>query len=386
MKNVSIIGSTGSIGRQALEVVTAHRDRYRVVALAAGQNWRLLLEQIVVHRPQLVAVATAEAARQLDENLPPGTKTEIYWGEEGLLACATCPEAQVVLTAVPGILGLSPTLAAINRGKDIALANKETLVAAGQLVMEQARRRQVAILPVDSEHSAIWQCLDQKPAATVAGIILTASGGPFRQAGIDLHRVTPEMALSHPNWRMGKKVTVDSATLFNKGLEVIEAHWLFGLDYQQIEVVIHPQSIIHSLVRFVDGSVLAQLGLPDMKVPIAYALSYPDRLPGVSPAPDFCRLGSLTFEAPDRERFPMLDLAYQAGRCGGTAPALLNAANEIGVEYFLTRRIGFADIFRLCSQVMELVPSRPVSSLEDIMLADKMARAKAGELISSIIH
>ncbi len=366
--------------------MAGHRDKYQVVALAAGQNWTLLLEQIVAHRPQLVSVATEQAARRLGESLPPGIKTEIYWGEEGLLAVATCPEAQVVLTAVPGILGLSPTLAAINRGKDIALANKETLVAAGSLVMEWARRQGVAILPVDSEHSAIWQCLDQKPAGSVAGIILTASGGPFRRSNIDLNLVTPEMALNHPNWRMGKKVTVDSATLFNKGLEVIEAHWLFGLDYQQIEVVIHPQSIIHSLVKFIDGSVLAQLGLPDMRVPIAYALSYPERLPGVSPPPDFYHLGNLTFEAPDRVRFPMLDLAYRAGREGGSCPTLLNAANEVAVEQFLAGRIRFTDIFRVASQVLERIPSQPVSSLEDVLLADDQARKKAGELISSIKH
>ncbi|MHB8918567.1 MAG: 1-deoxy-D-xylulose-5-phosphate reductoisomerase, partial [Desulfocucumaceae bacterium] len=337
------------------------------------------------YRPRVVSVSSRDDARRLSEEF--GTAGPgVLWGTEGILAVATCPEADTVLTAVTGTAGLLPTVAAIKAGKDIALANKETLVAAGALVTGLAARHGVRILPVDSEHSAVWQCLGGAGPGEVGSIILTASGGPFRKQPGDLAKVTVAMALAHPNWNMGRKITIDSATLMNKGLEVIEARWLFGVDYDRIRVVVHPQSIIHSMVEFVDGSVLAQMGLPDMRLPIQYALCYPGRLPSSMPRMDWFSLKDLTFEPPDTNRFPMLDLACQAGRRGGTAPAVMNAANEVAVECFLDERISFPSIYRVVEEVLwgHSVIERP--ELEEILEADREGREKARQLVKAGIR
>jgi len=405
---VSILGSTGSIGQQALDVISRYPERFFVVALSAGRNWQLLAGQIERFRPRLVAMAGEEDARLLAESLAGEYKPEICWGVDGLATVATCSGAQVVLTAVTGIAGLLPTVAAIKAGKHIALANKETLVAAGALVTKLAFERGVNILPVDSEHSAIWQCLaggsfaarSQLPgdainqdrvapcagmcAAEVENIILTASGGPFRREPEDLGAVTVDMALAHPNWQMGKKITIDSATLMNKGLEVIEARWLFGVDYTKIKVLVHSQSIIHSMVEFVDGSVLAQLGLPDMRLPIQYALGYPERLANDLPRLNWTELKALTFEPPDEARFPLLGLAFQAGRTGGTMPAVLNAANEVAVESFLDGKIKFTSIQTVVARVLERHTTMPEPDLEEILMADGNSRREAAGVIASL--
>lgn len=379
MKEIVILGSTGSIGLQTLEVIREFPGEFRVIGLAAGRNWPLLVKQIQEFHPRVVSLAGEEEARELKRHLSGEILPEIFWGEDGLVTVATCPGATVVLTALTGTAGLVPTVAALEKGLDIALANKETLVAAGSLVMELARRKVCRILPVDSEHSAIWQCLAGQPVGSINKILLTASGGPFRKEPADLSGVTVEMALAHPNWRMGRKITIDSATLMNKGLEVLEARWLFDLDYDRIQVVLHPQSIIHSMVEFVDGSVLAQMGLPDMRLPIQYALTYPNRLPNRLPRVNWFALGELTFEPPDTRRFPCLDLAFAAGRTGGTLPAVLNAANEVAVEAFLAKEIGFTDIPVIVERVMDAhkVICRP--QLDEIMAADGWARERALE-------
>lgn len=358
-------------------------DHFFVAGIAAGRNIDLVREQVARYRPRWVSVLNADDAAMLSAEFGP-EGIQVLWGDQGMLAVATCPEAHTLLTAVTGTAGLMPTVAAIKAGKDIALANKETLVAAGALVTELAERQRVKILPVDSEHSAVWQCMQGAGPGEIDSIILTASGGPFRKEPEDLGQVTVEMALAHPNWSMGKKITVDSATLMNKGLEVIEARWLFGLDYGKIRVVVHPQSIIHSMVEFVDGSVLAQLGLPDMKLPIQYALTYPRRLPGRMPRLDFLSLRELTFEAPDTGRFPLLGLAYQAGRRGGTAPAVMNAANEVAVEFFLAGKIGFPHIQRVVEEVLSGYDIIDRPSLEDILASDREARHRARELAQAL--
>ncbi len=404
MKGVAILGCTGSIGCQALDVLAQQKEYFEVVALAAGHGWELLRKQIMAFQPKLVSVAGEQEARLLRQNLPSGCNLEILWGLEGLNAVATHSSAQVVLTAITGTLGLAPTVAAIQAGKDIALANKETLVAAGAYVMPLAEKQGVSILPVDSEHSAIWQCLERRNPKTrgkqngkedfskvpgmesqeVGQIILTASGGPFRQEPQDLSAVTLDMALAHPNWQMGQKITIDSATLMNKGLEVIEAHWLFGMDYAKIKVVVHPQSIIHSMVEFVDGSVLAQLGLPDMRLPIQFALGYPGRLPNERlPRIDWQSLQPLTFEPPDNKRFPLLALAYEAGKAGGTMAVVLNAANEVAVQAFLAEQIGFMAIPDIVSQVLAKHHSIANPSLEDILAVDLESRRIAASYIAS---
>lgn len=376
-RKIAILGSTGSIGRQALEVIGSFGDDLQVVGLAAGGNWRLLAEQIKVFRPRVVST-TGAAAAKLAASIDIDPRPEICYGREGLLKVATLAEAEVVLTAVSGAVGLEPTIAALKAGKDIALANKETLVAAGPLVMKLAAAGGNRILPVDSEHSAIWQCLRGEDPAQVKEIILTASGGPFRSLDQEqLARVNVEMALAHPNWTMGAKISIDSATLMNKGLEVIEARWLFDVDWDQIRVVVHPQSVIHSMVEFVDGSVMAQLGQPDMRVPIQLALTYPKRLPNQLPRLNWFELGKLTFEPPDLKRFPCLKLAVDAGRRGGTAPAVLNAANEIAVQAFLSRQLAFPGIAATVESVLALhqVIDRP--DLEEILDADHWARVTA---------
>jgi 1-deoxy-D-xylulose-5-phosphate reductoisomerase len=383
VQNIAILGSTGSIGTQALDVVAAHPDRFRVTALAAHHNDNLLAEQIDRFRPEIAVLNDAAAAERLRKRYNGPAK--ILTGREGLLAAATHKETNTVLTAMVGFAGLEPTLAAIEAGKDIALANKETLVAAGELVTGLAAERGVKILPVDSEHSAIFQCLQGERRQNIRRILLTASGGPFRgRAKESLAAVTVEECLRHPNWTMGKKITVDSATLANKGLEVIEARWLFGVDYDRVEVVVHPQSVIHSMVEFADGSVIAQLGQPDMRLPIQYALSYPDRWPAELPRLDFFALKALTFEKPALDVFPALALAYAAGRRGGTAPCVYNAANETAVYAFLDRRLSFPAIAEVIAATCgrHAVVSSP--DLAALTAADAWAREYAGELIASM--
>ncbi len=385
MKRLSLLGSTGSIGEQTLAVVAAFPERFRAVALAAGRNVTKLAEQVERFRPERVSVADAAGARELRERLGDAA-VEIGVGAEGLEAVATHP-AEMVMSGLVGAVGLEPTLAAIRAGRDVGLANKEVLVMAGALVFREVRRAGVRLLPVDSEHSAIFQCLEGQRRQDVARIVLTASGGPFRTwTREQIASATREQALKHPNWEMGEKITIDSATLMNKGLEVIEARWLFDAPPEQIGVVVHPESIVHSLVEFVDGSVLAQLGLPDMRVPIALALSHPERLPLELPRFDLAALGRLHFEEPDRKRFPALDLAFAALRGGEAAPAVLNAANEVTVRAFLDGRIAFPAISETNAAVLEaFLGSRedgPLGSLDDARSADAWGRRAAEERLA----
>jgi 1-deoxy-D-xylulose-5-phosphate reductoisomerase len=388
VRRIAILGSTGSIGRSALSVVEGHEDRLRVVAMAAGENARLLAEQTVRFRPDLVAVGTDAARVELTTRLGRSAGPRaIAAGREGLLAVATHPEADLVLCATSGTASLEAVLAAIDAGKTIALANKEVLVMAGELMMDAARRRGVAILPVDSEHNAIHQCLHGRQPDEVRRLVLTASGGPFRTwTAADLARATPADALRHPTWRMGRKITIDSATLMNKGLEVIEAHWLFAVTPMAIEVVIHPQSIVHSMVELRDGSVMAQLSVTDMRLPIQYAFSYPDRWDGVLRGLDLARLGALEFHPPDHERFPCLALAYGALGHGGAWPVVLNAANEIAVEAFLAGALRFPDICRVISDVLERTRGAYATpaSLDDVREVDAWARGAAVEAIGML--
>lgn len=382
-QRVAILGSTGSIGTQTLEVAAAHPDKFKITALAAHHNDELLERQLEQFKPELAVLVDGKAAARLRNRYRGPAK--ILEGEEGLLTVAAFDKADTILTSMVGFAGLKPTIAAIEAGKNIALANKETLVAAGGLITRLAKAKGIAILPVDSEHSAIFQCLNGECRERVNKIILTASGGPFRGWTRDqLRHVTVEACLRHPNWSMGRKITVDSATLANKGLEVIEAKWLFGLDYNQIEVIIHPQSIIHSMVEFVDGAVMAQLGVPDMRVPIQYALSFPDRLPSGLPAVDFSKLGALTFMPPDTETFQALDLAYTAGRAGGTLPCVFNAANETAVQAFLARKLAFLDIATVIRHTMKDHQVILEPSLEDLYKTDKWARNCARDTINNL--
>ena len=382
-KKLTILGSTGSIGRNTLDVVSRFPERFEVVALAAGENIELLAKQAQKFRPHLVSCKNEALARKLAPLLPEGV--QLKYGKEGAIACATHPEAELVVSALVGAVGLLPTYEAIRAGKDIALANKETLVMAGPLVTEEAKRRRIKLLPVDSEHSAIFQALQAGKKEEVFRLILTASGGPFRtRPKEEFATITREEALRHPNWQMGAKITIDSATLMNKGLEVIEAHFLFGLSPERIIVKIHPQSIVHSLVEFQDGSVIAHLGIPDMRIPIAYALSYPERLPLDLPRLDLVAVSPLTFEEPDLERFPCLKLAYEALRLGGTAPAILNAANEVAVEAFLEGKIRFDLIPFLIEKTLQETESKPLEKLEDVIDADIFARIKAQEILSGL--
>jgi 1-deoxy-D-xylulose-5-phosphate reductoisomerase len=381
-KALAILGSTGSIGVSTLAIVAAFPERYRIVSLTAGSNVRLLHAQIKQFRPERVAVADEAVARQLHDELG-GTGPEILFGVDGLVQCATHPLADMVVSAIVGSAGLVPTMAAVRAGKDIALANKEILVAAGELFMAEVARQGVRLIPVDSEHSAIFQSLAGQQGGDVRRLILTASGGPFLKAGMDvLRRVRPADALAHPNWTMGQKISIDSATMMNKGLEVIEAHWLFNLPGEQIAVHIHPQSIVHSLVEYRDGALIAQLGIPDMKTPIAYALSWPERLPLNQPPLDLCRVGDLSFSEPDLQRFPCLGLAYQALSAGGTLPAVMNAANEVAVAAFLQERLGFLQIAQIISQVMMSHESTAIRELAQVLEADRWGRQRASELIA----
>lgn len=377
MKGISILGSTGSIGCNALRVVEHLSDRFRVVALGAGGNVSELAGQIARFRPGLVAVRDENAAIEL-RSLLGAYRPQIVVGEAGLVAVATHPEAETVVSATVGAVGFVPTLRAIEAGKRIALANKETLVMAGELMTAAAARSGAEILPVDSEHNAIHQCLRGERADEVKRLILTASGGPFRtRSEAEIASATVEQALDHPNWKMGAKITIDSATLMNKGLEVIEAKWLFGFDADRISVIVHPQSVIHSMVEMVDGSIIAQLGVTDMKHAIQYALTFPDRLENCLEPLDLTRASQLTFEEPDIERFPCLALAYRALCVGGTMPAVLNAVNEVAVSEFLAGRIGLNDIPAIIGSVMDDHSPEPASRLETIVSADSWARAQA---------
>ncbi len=371
MKKIAILGSTGSIGTQTLEVVREHKDELCVTALAAGRNKEKLKEQIAEFHPSLVSLSDEKLALELERELA-GSGVTVLHGMEGLVAVAGQEESDVVVTAVVGMMGILPTMEAIRKGKDIALANKETLVTAGHLIIPMAEEYGVSILPVDSEHSAIFQCLHSARRQDVDKILLTASGGPFRGKTLeDLEKVTLEDALRHPNWSMGQKITIDSSTMVNKGLEVMEARWLFDVDYDQIEVVVQPQSIIHSMVQFVDGAILAQLGTPDMKVPIEYALFYPERRHLSGERLDFGILKSITFEKPDYEVFRGLSLALDAGKEGGTMPTVFNAANEKAVAKFLKREIGYLDIIRLIEKCMNAHQIKENPSLEEILATEQ---------------
>jgi 1-deoxy-D-xylulose-5-phosphate reductoisomerase len=383
LKRIAILGSTGSIGRNALQVIEQFPDRFQVVALAAGRNVDLLIEQIQRFRPKVAAVLDQELANDLASRLPADIGVEVFAGSQGYQNIANCTDADMVLSSMVGAAGLIPTLSAIRAGKDVALANKETLVMAGALVMEEVRRYQIRLLPVDSEHNAIFQALEGHRREDLKRILLTASGGPFLNLPKEqLESVTPAQALNHPNWEMGAKITIDSATMMNKGLEVIEAKWLFDLAVEEIDVHIHPQSIIHSMVEYVDGSVIAQLGMPDMRVPIAYALAYPERLKLDLPTLDLFSVQTLTFQEPDLGRYPCLDLAFNACKAGGTMPAVLNASNEVAVQAFLDKRIPFLAIARLVDKVMQEHELAPAKELEAILAADTWARRRAEAIIN----
>jgi 1-deoxy-D-xylulose-5-phosphate reductoisomerase len=371
MKKIAILGSTGSIGTQTLDVVREHSDELQVVALAAGSNKERLKEQIKEFHPKLVSLSDEKKAQELKEELA-GEQVEVVCGMEGLIEVAGADSADVVVTAVVGMMGILPTMEAIKKGKDIALANKETLVTAGHLIIPMAKEYGVSILPVDSEHSAIFQSLQGEPKAALDKILLTASGGPFRGKSAEfLETVTLEDALNHPNWSMGPKITIDSSTMVNKGLEVMEAKWLFGVDYSQIEVVIQPQSIIHSMVQYVDGAIIAQLGTPDMRVPIEYALFYPERRSLSRDRLDFSKLSQITFEKPDYKVFRGLSLAIEAGKTGGTMPTVFNAANERAVAKFLKGEIKYTDIVRSIEKCMDAHKVSAHPDLEEILATEQ---------------
>jgi 1-deoxy-D-xylulose-5-phosphate reductoisomerase len=388
MIRVAILGSTGSIGQSALSVVETHADKVRVVALSAGRNVERLAEQVRRFRPTLVSAATSEGLDALRTLLPPGDQPrDMLAGDEGLVAAATHPDVDLVLCASSGAAGLEAALAAIDHKKTVALANKEVLVMAGAIMVDAARRHQVALLPVDSEHNAIHQCLHGRRPQEVRRLVLTASGGPFRTWDPEaLTRVTPQDALRHPTWQMGRKITIDSATLMNKGLEVIEARWLFDVPAPQIDVVVHPQSIVHSMVELTDGSVIAQLGVTDMRLPIQYAFAYPERWTAPVPHLDIQRMGTLEFGPPDLERFPCLRLAYEALTHGGAWPAVLNAANEVAVEAFLDGRLRFVDIARVVETALDAAgrETQVPTTLADVREADAWARRIALETVRTL--
>ena len=381
MKHLAILGSTGSIGVNTLDIVRQYPERFKVISLSAGVNTQLLEQQILQFRPKVVSVLSKELSEALQRDLS-HTSVEIVHGVEGLIQVATHPEVDQVVSAIVGAVGLIPTLSAIKTGKAIALANKESLVMAGKIVMEEAKRNNAQIFPVDSEHSAIFQALLGHQKEDVRRLILTASGGPFLHFPIArLQEVTVKEALNHPHWEMGKKITIDSASLMNKGLEVIEAHWLFNIPVEKIGVQIHPQSVVHSMVEYIDGSIVAQMGIADMRIPIAYALSFPQRLSLKLPPLDLSQTGALTFSSPDPERFPCLKLAYRSIEIGETMPAILNAANEIAVNAFLEGTIKFTEIPLLLQRVMEEHEVKSARTIEDILKADHWAREKAKAIL-----
>jgi len=395
MQRITILGATGSIGVSTLDVLARHPERYGVYALSAHSRVEELAAQCIQFRPARAVVGTAAGASQLSALLrAAGVNTEVEYGEAALCSIASAPEVDSVMAAIVGAAGLAPTLAAARAGKKVLLANKEALVMSGQLFIDAAQQAGAVLLPIDSEHNAIFQCMPQfggrmpavrDEAAGIAKILLTASGGPFLTRDVaTLDAVTPEQACKHPNWSMGRKISVDSATMMNKGLEVIEAHWLFGAPAERIEVVIHPQSVIHSMVSYMDGSVLAQLGNPDMRTPIAHALAYPERIASGVAQLDLTQIATLQFERPDFKRFPCLALAFDALKAGGTAPALLNAANEIAVQAFLDLKIGFRQIDRVIAHVMEALPHGAADSIAAVMAQDAAARAAAETYIAGL--
>jgi len=387
MKGIAILGSTGSVGVTTLDVVSRFPERFRVVAMAAGKNLDLLIDQVRRFKPELVSVASAELARDLKSRLG-SEKVDLVYGMDGAIAVATHRDAKFVMSAIVGAAGLRPTLAAAKAGKDVGFANKETLVIAGEVMTRAVRDSGVKLLPVDSEHNAIFQCLEGRQRANVKRIILTASGGPFLKLPPDrFAAVTVAEALKHPTWRMGAKITIDSASLMNKGLEVIEARWLFDLPAAQISVVIHPQSVVHSMVEMIDGSVIAEMAIPDMAIPVAYALAYPERLPMTHLKPlSLAECGALTFEQPDFSRFPCLRLAFEALEAAGTMPCALNAANEVMVAAFLAGEAPFLDIARNIETVMTRHSNQPARTLEDLIETDGWARAQTRELIGRHTH
>ena len=390
MKKISILGSTGSIGTQTLDIVTDHPDKFQVVGLATGNNIQLLSEQIRQFRPQIVAINNESQLEDLKSLISDLDYTPIILaGKEGVIEVARYGDSESVVTGIVGCAGLLPTIAAITAGKDIALANKETLIAGGPVVLPLVEKHRVKLLPADSEHSAIFQCLQGVPTGGLKKIILTASGGAFRDLPVEkLPQVTVADALKHPNWSMGRKITIDSATLMNKGLEVIEAHYLFGVDYNAIDIVIHPQSIIHSLIELQDTSVLAQLGWPDMRLPLLYALSWPERIYTDWEPLNLVKAGSLTFKEPDHQKYPCMGLAYAAGRAGGAMPAVLNAANEQAVALFLEEKISFLDIPRVIEKVCDrfAIHNSSNPSLDDILAADNWARQEVSNcLITNLV-
>jgi 1-deoxy-D-xylulose-5-phosphate reductoisomerase len=391
MQRITILGATGSIGASTLDVLARHPERYRVHALSAHGRVEELAEACRRFKPARAVVGTQDAAQRLAALLNElGLDIQVDHGEQALCEVASCAETDTVMAAIVGAAGLAPTLAAARAGKKILLANKEALVMSGQLFMDAVREHKATLLPIDSEHNAIFQSLPASyardpQAAGVAKILLTASGGPFLNRAVEtLGEVTPDEACKHPNWVMGRKISVDSATMMNKGLEVIEAHWLFGAPADLIEVVIHPQSVIHSMVSYTDGSVLAQLGNPDMRTPIAHALAYPERIASGVAQLDLTSMAALEFHAPDMQRFPCLALAFDALRAGGTAPSLLNAANEVAVQAFLDRRIGFRDIDRVVRRVMDEEPHGAASSIEAVLAQDAHARLAAGRIVDTL--
>jgi len=384
VKRISILGSTGSIGTSTLEVVSLFPDRFKVVGLTAGENIDKIETQIRRFKPSIVSLASEEAAKNLRDRCE-DINVEVLSGMEGLIRISTIPEADIIVSAIAGSAGLIPTFAAVKAGKTIALANKETMVMAGEIITQEAKGKGVELLPVDSEHSAIFQVMQGERWEEVHKIILTASGGPFlKTSSEEKRKATVKDALKHPNWNMGTKITIDSATLMNKGLEVIEARWLFDVSINQIEVLIHPQSIIHSMVEFRDGSVIAQMGVPDMRIPIAYALSNTERLDLIMPRLDLAKIGMLTFEKPDLKRFPCLSYAYDVVREGGTMPVVLNSSNEVAVRAFLQKRIGFLDIEILVRETIERHKVSHAKTIEDVLMVDKWAREEAERIAGKI--
>lgn len=382
MKKIAILGSTGSIGVNALRVIQANPEKYQVTALGAGKNIRLLLEQIKRFRPLTVAVMEETAADELKAQMTNSGRPEIFFGTEGFIRLATMTEADTIISAMAGAAGLLPTYSGIKAGRNIALANKETMVMAGSLVMAEARKHGVSILPIDSEHSAILQSLQGHPREDLKRVILTASGGPFKDLSLEeMSKVTPAQALNHPNWNMGPKVSIDSSTMMNKGLEVIEAKWLFDLKMDQISILIHSQSIVHSMVEYKDGSIISQMGVPDMIIPISFALSFPHHLKTRVPPLELEKVGTLSFEKPDMKRFRCLDLALKAAEIGGSMPAVLNGANEIAVESFLKGTIGFLDIPDLIEKTMASHENHPIDSIETVMEVDRWARDMARSIL-----
>jgi len=386
IKKLTVLGSTGSIGVNTLNIIRNNSDKYNVVALAAGRNVDLLHKQIMEFKPQLVAVENENLAEKLQDLLGSASGPEILYGSDGYRRVAAANEADMVVSALAGAAGLLPSLAAIEAGKDIALANKEAMVMAGELLTKRAQVRGSRILPVDSEHSAIFQCLLGHRRQDIRRIILTASGGPFfHLPAEELRNVTPAQAFIHPNWIMGEKITIDSASMMNKGLEVIEAKWLFDVEFDNIDILVHPQSIVHSLVEYIDGSLIAQLGMPDMKLPIAYALSFPERMPSMDLPLNLLTVGPLEFFPPDFDKFPNMKLAYEAGRQGGTMPAVLNAANEVAVQAFIEKRIRFPQITDVIEAALSRHSIDKIVTVEDVLRADIWAREIGREFINKMI-